>query len=114
MCYGANPIIWKTFWWFKAEGFFNLAKSDFSLLHQVLGLYLLLADDFTSFGSNANWNPELYPYQQKGSNVLFFSFVNPSTMAVPPAFKALAKTRGTNAPGAVPANTVIIFAIGKI
>ena len=83
-------------------------------LHQVLGLYLLLADDFTSFGSNANWNPELYPYQQKGSNVLFFSFVNPSTMAVPPAFKALAKTRGTNAPGAVPANTVIIFAIGKI
>ena len=75
-------------------------------------MYLLLADDFTSFGSNANWKPELYPYQQKGSNVLFFSFVNPTTMAVPPAFQTLAKTRGTNQPGAVPANTVIIFAIG--
>ena len=77
-------------------------------------MYLLLADDFTSFGSNANWKPELYPYQQKGSNVLFFSFVNPTTMAVPPAFQTLAKTRGTNQPGAVPANTVIIFAIGMI
>jgi hypothetical protein len=80
----------------------------------VLGLYLLLADDFTSFGSSANWNPELFPYQQNGANVLFFSFVNPDTMSIPPAFKTLAKTRGTNAPGAVPANTVIIFAIGNL
>ena len=33
-------------------------------------------------------------------------------MDIPPSFKKLAKTRGTNAPGAVPADTVIIFAIG--
>lgn len=33
-------------------------------------------------------------------------------MAIPPSFKKLAATRGTDAPGAVPKDTVIIFAIG--
>merc|ERR1719225_526194 len=33
-------------------------------------------------------------------------------MDVPPAFQKLAATRGTGAPGSVPANTVIMFAIG--
>merc|ERR1719468_907348 len=33
-------------------------------------------------------------------------------MDVPPSFKTLAATRGTGVPGAVPANTVIMFAIG--
>ena len=33
-------------------------------------------------------------------------------MEIPPSFKKLAATRGTSSPGAVPANTVIMFAIG--
>jgi len=33
-------------------------------------------------------------------------------MDVPPSFQKLAATRGTNAPGAIPAETVILFAIG--
>merc|ERR1719225_1873434 len=33
-------------------------------------------------------------------------------MEVPPAYQRLAATRGTSQPGAVPANTVIMFAIG--
>merc|ERR1719187_771330 len=33
-------------------------------------------------------------------------------MDVPPSFQKLAATRGSGAPGSVPANTVIMFAIG--
>ena len=56
--------------------------------------YILIADDTQSgFGSGANWNPQLYPYQQTAVNVLYFTFINPNTMAVPPAFINLAKTR---------------------
>ncbi len=44
--------------------------------------------------------------------MLFFTFIHPSTMAIPPSFKKLAATRGTDQPGAVPQDTVIIFAIG--
>lgn len=76
-------------------------------------MYILLADDTEEgFGSNEDWEPELFPYQQNGANVLFFTFINPATMEVPLAFKKLAATRGTDAPGAVPADTRIIFAIG--
>jgi hypothetical protein len=49
---------------------------------------------------------------QKGANVLYLTFVNPKTMAVPRSFEKLAGSRGTNATGAVPEDTVIIFAIG--
>ena len=49
---------------------------------------------------------------QEGANVLFFTFIHPETMEVPPAFANLAKTRGTNEPGAVPKDTVILFALG--
>ena len=38
---------------------------------------------------NYDWEPKLHPYQQLGSNVLFFTFINPSTMDVPVAFKKL-------------------------
>ena len=56
--------------------------------------YILIADDTQSgFGSGANWNPILYPYQQADVNVLYLTFINPNTMAVPPAFVNLAKTR---------------------
>ena len=55
---------------------------------------------------------ELYDYQQTGSNVLFFTFVHPADMEVPYSFQKLAATRGTSAPGAVPAETIILFAIG--
>ena len=82
--------------------------------NKVLGLYLLLADDYhEGFDSNAVWSPKLYDYQQKGANVLFLTFINPGTMAIPPAFQNLAATRGTQTEGAVPKDTVIIFAIGE-
>jgi hypothetical protein len=80
----------------------------------VIGLYILLADnDHEGFEDTAVWEPRLYEYQQKAANVLFFTFLHPVTMDVPPAFSNLAKTRGTNVPGAVPADTVMLFAIGK-
>ena len=73
-----------------------------------------MADDTVSgYGSSSNWTPQLRPYQQTSANVLFFSFINPSTMAIPPAYANLARTRGTGAAGAVPATTTIIFAVGK-
>jgi len=59
-------------------------------------------------------SPQLYPYQQTAVNVLYFSFIHPKTMQVPPAFVNLAKTRGTGAPGSVPARTMIVFSIGKV
>jgi len=80
---------------------------------KVLGMYILLADDTEDdFHDDADWEPLLYPYQQEGANVLFFTFINPETMEVPLSFKKLAASRGTNAEGAVPADTVIMFAIG--
>jgi len=80
---------------------------------KILGLYILLADDAEDgFESNAEWEPQLFEWQQEASNVLFFTFIHPDTMEIPPSFKKLAATRGTSSPGAVPANTVIMFAIG--
>merc|ERR1712212_692587 len=80
---------------------------------KVLGLYILLADDDEDgFDSNAEWNPELFPWQQKAANVLFFTFIHPGTMEVPPSFQKLAASRGSNAEGSVPSDTVIMFAIG--
>ena len=82
---------------------------------KVLGLYVLLADDDEDgYESNAEWkqDPQLFEWQQQAANVLFFTFIHPETMDVPPAFQKLAATRGTGASGAVPANTVIMFAIG--
>ena len=77
-------------------------------------MYILLADnDEEGFENDSDsWTPELFPWQQESANVLFFTFIHPETMAIPPSFKKLAATRGTDAPGAVPADTVIIFAIG--
>ena len=65
------------------------------------------------FENNAVWQPRLYDWQQKAANVLFFTFIHPVTMDVPPAFEDLAKTRGTGVDGAIPSDTVILFAIGK-
>lgn len=79
----------------------------------VLGLYILLADkSVKNYGDNSNWDPRLYEYQQKGANVLFFTFIHPTTMQVPKSFQKLAATRGSSKPGSVPSNTRIIFAIG--
>ena len=44
--------------------------------------------------------------------MLFFTFIHPATMAIPPSYQKLAATRGTDLPGAVPRDTVIMFAIG--
>jgi len=80
---------------------------------KVLGLYILLADDSEElYESDADWDPRLFPWQQEASNVLFFTFIHPDTMEVPPSYQKLAATRGTDLPGAVPADTVIMFAIG--
>jgi len=87
--------------------------SKINLPKKVMGMYILLADNTEDgFHDDADWEPLLYPYQQEGSNVLFFTFIDPSTMAVPNAFKKLAATRGTGGEGAVPPETLILFAIG--
>lgn len=84
-----------------------------SLPDKILGMYILLADETEEgYDDDAIWQPRLYEYQQQGSNVLFFTFIHPGRMQIPEAFKTLAATRGTGAPGAVPADTKIIFAIG--
>ena len=44
---------------------------------------------FSFHSDNYDWEPKLHPYQQLGSNVLFFTFINPETMDVPVAFKKL-------------------------
>jgi len=80
---------------------------------KVVGMYILLADNTEDeFHDDADWEPLLYPYQQTGANVLFFTFIDPATMAIPNAFKKLAASRGTDADGAVPKDTLILFAIG--
>jgi len=80
---------------------------------KILGLYILLADDTEEgYDSNADWEPQLFDWQQTASNVLFFTFIHPETMEVPPSFEKLAATRNTDQPGAVPKDTIIMFAIG--
>jgi len=82
---------------------------------KVMAMYILLCDDTEEgYETDADWDPKLYPYQQEGANVLFFTFIHPKTMKVPKSFDKLAATRGTDAEGAIPKDTVIIFAIGGI
>jgi len=79
----------------------------------VMGMYILLADDTEpGYATDSDWEPKLHKYQQEGANVLFFTFINPETMEVPRSFKRLAATRGKDVDGAVPEDTIIIFAIG--
>ena len=61
-----------------------------------MGLYVLLADDTeTGYETNSDWEPKLFPWQQESSNVLFFTFIHPDTMEVPPSFQKLAASRGS-------------------
>lgn len=47
-------------------------------------MYLLLSDNTqTNFNDFSNWSPKLFPYQQQAANVLYFSFIDPTTMNVP-------------------------------
>merc|ERR1712086_191269 len=68
----------------------TLAEQNIQVVHpewpnKVLGLYILLADDSEEgFESNADWNPELFDWQQEASNFLFFTFIHPDTMEIPP------------------------------
>jgi len=88
----------------------SLAKS---LPSKSLGFYCLLADDTVpGYTSNSNWQPMLPEYMAKGSNLLFFTFIDPTNMKVPPAYINLAKTRGKNNNGSIPQNTVILFSVG--
>ena len=80
---------------------------------RVLGMYLALADDgIPGYHTDDLWAPKLYEYQQLAFNVLYFAFINPSTMEIPNSFKSLAGTRGNGLRGSVPSSTKIIFAIG--
>jgi len=75
------------------------------------GFYCLLADDsVTGYTSSDNWQPALYDYQTTGANVLWFTFINPQNMTVPPAFANLAKCRGQS--GCPTSSQKIIFSIG--
>ena len=84
------------------------------LPNKELGFYILLADDTVpgKESESDEWTPALYPWQQESANVLYFSMIHPTKMIVPPAYQKLAATRGTNTNGSVPADTVILFAIG--
>ena len=79
-----------------------------------LGFYVLLADNNVKGyeGNSKLWNPELPPWLQDVASALYFTFIHPVDMDVPPAFQKLAASRGTNSTGAVPTNTTILFAIG--
>jgi len=93
--------------------FFPFSLAGPRLPDKVIGMYLNLADDEVfGYGDLDDWDPLLYPYQQEGANVLYFSFINPATMVVPHSFRNLAQTRGTGVEGAIPADTKIIFAVG--
>merc|ERR1712004_325569 len=90
-----------------------LAKGGQRLPEKMLGMYVNLADNWLpEYADESDWTPLLYPYQQTGANVLYFTFIDPRKMVVPLAFRKLAKSRGQDTEGAVPANTTIIFAIG--
>ena len=103
-----------------------LPVASATLPDQILGMYVLLADDSDKarpthwggpkvgpYNSTTDWTPRLHPYQQEGTNTLYLTFLNPALMpAVPPSFAALSKSRGKSTKGAVPAGTAIIFAIG--
>ena len=50
---------------------------------KVLGVYILLADDDEDgYESQAEWEPQLFEWQQQAANVLFFTFIHPDTMEV--------------------------------
>ena len=73
---------------------------------KVMGFYIILADDtWEGFEGNSTWEPEMYDYMAEAANVLFFSFINPETMIVPNAYKKLMATKGSGAPGTIPADT---------
>lgn len=78
----------------------------------ILALYLLLSDDTTRFNAEYDWRPQLHDYQIRGANVFILTFINPANMKVPIAFRNLAATKGTSAPGAVPSNSKVLFSIG--
>eukprot|EP01060_Flectonema_neradi_P000028 TRINITY_DN1002_c0_g1_i1.p1 TRINITY_DN1002_c0_g1~~TRINITY_DN1002_c0_g1_i1.p1 ORF type:complete len:314 (+),score=73.55 TRINITY_DN1002_c0_g1_i1:68-1009(+) len=63
---------------------------------KTLGMYCLIADDtVANYTGDADWQPKLYPYQQKGSNVIWMTFVNPEKLpALPPAMVNLAGCKG--------------------
>merc|ERR1711936_1195950 len=53
-----------------------------------------------------------YTYHPAWPNKIMGLFIHPDTMAIPPSYQKLAAIRGTDLPGAVPRDTVIMFAIG--
>ena len=88
-----------------------LAKGSQRLPDKMLGMYINLADNgipgqevlfpkdsnigplFIRYHDESDWNPLLFPYQQTGANVLYFTFIDPSTMLVPLSFRKLGNDR---------------------
>ena len=92
-----------------------LAKGGQRLPDKMLGMYVNLADNglpgqevffsngfqcmliahcfFIRYHDESDWNPLLYPYQQTGANVLYFTFIDPATMLVPLSFRKLGNKR---------------------
>ena len=60
------------------------------LIREISAIYLYLPSYHTD---NGDWEPRLYEYQQRGANVLFFTFINPETMRVAEAFKKLGRVQ---------------------
>ena len=91
----------------------NDQGNPMGLSEPILGFYVLLADDsHEPYTSNFDWQPALHEYQRSGANTLFFTFIRPDTMQVPPAFEKLLATRGTGSKGSIPADTNVIYSIG--
>ena len=78
----------------------------------VSGFYCLIADDtVTNYTSTSIWQPNFYPYQLTGTNVIFLTFVNPALLPnLPPAMVALGKCKGQT--GCSPNGTPLIVSVG--
>ena len=66
------------------------------LFYLILGILATLsyAISHPRYADESDWTPLLYPYQQTGANVLFFTFIDPRKMVVPLAFRKLGNIRG--------------------
>ncbi len=83
------------------------------LPERLLGMYVLLGDDtWPNYTSTDVWVPQLHEYQLVGANVLYFTFINPTTNSVPPAFSALAQLIRKKAIDSGMRRPTLLFAIG--
>ena len=78
---------------------------------KTLGFYCLIADNtVVNYTDSDNWTPQLYPYQINGSNVIFLTFIEPETMAIPPAMAYLSLNRDQQ--GCPTSQQKVIYSVG--